>query len=187
MGYNITGETLYPGMRVVGRAACDPLNLMTTSEAIFKEGTSPNQKLDYGDYNGIVTDPVDGSFWFTAQYNKSPKWSTNMVHFTIDGCTEEFIEKEKPELESVRSITNIQLSPNPAVEQILLSFVSNNKDLTNIEIFNMNGELMFTQNFKAEKGFNSLNIEIKQFPVANYLLSIRCNIEKNVKSFSISR
>ena len=187
LGYNITGETLFPGMRVVGRAACDPLNLMTTSEAIFKEGTSPNQKLDYGDYNGIVTDPVDGSFWFTAQYNKSPKWSTNMVHFTIDGCPEEFIEKEKPELESVRSITNIQLSPNPAVEQILLSFVSNNKDLTNIEIFNMNGELMFTQNFKAEKGFNSLNIEIKHFPVTNYLLSIRCNIEKNVKSFSISR
>ena len=93
----------------------------------------------------------------------------------------------QPELESVRSITNIQLSPNPAVEQILLSFVSNNKDLTTIEIFNMNGELMFTQNFKAEKGFNSLNIEIKHFPVTNYLLSIRCNIEKNVKSFSISR
>lgn len=187
LGYNITGETLFPGMRVVGRAACDPLNMMTTTEAIFREGTSPNQKLDYGDYNGIVTDPADGSFWFTAQYNKSPKWSTNLVHFTIEGCPEEFIEKEKPELASVRSIMNIQLSPNPAGDQCLLTFVSNNKELTTIEIFTVGGELMFSQNIIAEKGFNALQISTQQLVVANYFLNIRCNIENNVKPFSILR
>jgi hypothetical protein len=86
LGYNITSENLYPGIRVTGRLADDKLNYITASEKIVKEGSSPNITLDYGDYNGIVTDPVDGSFWFAAQWNETKRWSTIVVHFTIDAC-----------------------------------------------------------------------------------------------------
>ncbi len=84
LGYNITGKNLYPGIRVTGRLQTDKLNKMTAPEKIIKDGLAANYTLDYGDYNGIVTDPVDDSFWFAAQWNKTTKWSTNIVHFTID-------------------------------------------------------------------------------------------------------
>ncbi len=185
LGYNITGESLYPGMRVVGRAACDPLNMMTTSEAIFKEGSSPNQNLDYGDYNSIVTDPVDGSFWFTAQYNKTPKWSTNMVHFTIDGCVEEMIEKDKPDLAHVRTISNILINPNPVSNSLSFSFIISNDDVVAIEIYNTMGERVFSLEQSFAKGFQEQVIQLNTLPNGNYFLNVNTSIEKNTKTFTI--
>lgn len=85
MGFNVSGNTIFPGIRVTGRLAEDEAGIMTAEEAIVKIGdaaqTSSNR---YGDYNGMVSDPSDGSFWFTANYNPTKNWNTNVVHFTID-------------------------------------------------------------------------------------------------------
>ncbi len=83
LGYNITGDTLYPGIRLTGRLAGDTINKMIAAEANAVQGTAYNSTLNYGDYNSMVTDPADGSFWFNAQYNKSNTWSSEVIHFTV--------------------------------------------------------------------------------------------------------
>jgi hypothetical protein len=86
LGYNISSSTVFPGIRITGRDSCDALNTMAVPETVLQAGTSKNGSNRYGDYNGMVADPVDGSFWFTANYNVTNDWSTKVVHFTFDPC-----------------------------------------------------------------------------------------------------
>jgi PKD repeat protein len=89
LGYNISSHTLYPGIRITGRNICDTINRMTVPEEIIKTGAYSNGSSRYGDYNSMVTDPSDGSFWFSANYNPTSdnNWATNIVHFTITPCS----------------------------------------------------------------------------------------------------
>ena len=87
LGYNISGKSAYPGARVTGRAWCDSINMMTADETEVLHGTHKNGSFRYGDYNSMVTDPVDDSFWFTAMYDTSNSWITGVSHFQIsDDC-----------------------------------------------------------------------------------------------------
>ncbi len=69
------GSNLYPGIRVAGRKATDPLGqLLTYDETSAFDGTaSQTQNNRSGDYNDLSVDPVDDStFWFTSQYYGVP-------------------------------------------------------------------------------------------------------------------
>src|SRR5258706_6872374 len=85
-GYNVSSGSVYRGIKITGRDSCDVLDLMTVPETTTTAGTASNSSIRYGDYNSMVTDPVDGSFWFTAQYNSTGAWSTKVVHFTFSEC-----------------------------------------------------------------------------------------------------
>jgi len=78
LGYNVSNDgvsphpTVYPGVRIVGRLATDPLGEMTTPEVHLADGgavngTSGGQR--WGDYSAIRVDPTDGcTFWYTTEY-----------------------------------------------------------------------------------------------------------------------
>src|SRR6266702_118944 len=89
LGYNVSNDgiaphpTVYPGVRIVGRLASDPLGEMTTPEVHVVDGsapgdvapcpscTPPSAGLQYrwGDYSAMRVDPADGcSFWYTTEY-----------------------------------------------------------------------------------------------------------------------
>ena len=85
IGYNVSGNTLFPGFRITGRRSDDEAGQMTAPETIIENGDASQGSSDrYGDYNGLVNDPSDNSFWFTSNYTTfGGQWATSVVHFEI--------------------------------------------------------------------------------------------------------
>lgn len=182
LGYNITSSTVYPGMRMTGRAVCDPINLMTAPEAISKNGTASNKTLDYGDYNSLVTDPVDGSFWFSGQYNVSNKWSSNVVHFTVDGCLD---EKSLP-LQNT-SLSDLTISPIPASNLITVGLLSEGQSTVAIQIYDMSGKLVLQKSFMAGMGKNTFSFYINELASGAYVLNAVAGDTIMHKNFIVER
>jgi hypothetical protein len=182
LGYNITSSTVYPGMRMTGRAVCDPINLMTAPEAISKNGTASNKTLDYGDYNSLVTDPVDGSFWFSGQYNVSNKWSSNVVHFTVDGCLD---EKSLPQENT--SLSDLTISPIPASNLITVGLQSDGQSTVAIQIYDMSGKLVLQKSFMAGIGKNTFSFYINELSSGAYVLNAVAGETIMHKNFIVER
>ncbi|MBL0280384.1 MAG: T9SS type A sorting domain-containing protein [Bacteroidetes bacterium] len=182
LGYNITSSTIYPGMRMTGRAVCDPINLMTAPEAISKNGTASNKTLDYGDYNSLVTDPVDGSFWFSGQYNVSNKWSSNVVHFTVDGCLD---EKSLPQENT--SLSDLTISPIPASNLITVGLQSDGQSTVAIQIYDMSGKLVLQKSFMAGIGKNTFSFYINELASGAYVLNAVAGETIMHKNFIVER
>jgi hypothetical protein len=90
--YNVTGSTAYPSARFTARNSCDPLGQMTLAETVVMNGTTYNGTSRYGDYNSLSIDPINGSFWGTAQYNAPGygtygNWVTRIVNFSVTPCS----------------------------------------------------------------------------------------------------
>lgn len=85
LGYNISSADVYPDIALTARKNEDPIGVMSALENTMQFGaggqTSSNR---YGDYNGMVCDPVDGSFWFTSNYTPFTRsWVTSVIHFEV--------------------------------------------------------------------------------------------------------
>lgn len=113
MAYNVSSSTVAPSIRYTGRKACDPLGQMTEPEATLIAGTTANASNRYGDYNAMTTDPVNGSFWFSSNYNPAAQWATRVGNFSITSCV--------PACDTVRNLTvtgitanSVQLSWDPS-------------------------------------------------------------------------
>ncbi|MBL7803277.1 MAG: hypothetical protein JNL02_06045, partial [Saprospiraceae bacterium] len=84
--YNVSSNSVYPGIRYTGRKACDPLGQMTTPETVVVNGAAANGSNRYGDYNSLSVDPSnETTFWGTAQYNPTSQWATEITSFTLTG------------------------------------------------------------------------------------------------------
>ena len=84
LAYNVSDATsVFPGLRYTGRKECDPLGDMTYPETTIVDGSAANSSNRYGDYNTLSVDPVDGTFWFTGQYNPTSTWATRVANFEI--------------------------------------------------------------------------------------------------------
>lgn len=91
LGYSISSATTFPGIRVTGRLADDPLGVMTLLEqTVMAGGGSQTSSSRYGDYTALTVDPVDDfTFWYTNQYiPASGNWATRIVKFTLDVCAD---------------------------------------------------------------------------------------------------
>ena len=167
MGYNITSENIYPGIRLTGRTACDTLNEMTATETTAQEGQSPNVTLNYGDYNSMVTDPVDGTFWFAAQWNKTPWFSTNVTHFKIMPC-----KKEAQQIHYAAGISAVKIFPSPANTQLIISFISNKNANETLHVFDLKGTQRISINASLVKGSNQISISTSSLPTGYYILRL---------------
>ena len=88
LGYNVSNDgvaphpTVFPGVRIVGRLASDPLGEMTTPEVILANGGKSLTCADcrWGDYSAIRVDPADGcKFWYTTEYINGTTGQQNHV------------------------------------------------------------------------------------------------------------
>lgn len=86
LGYSVVSNTVYPGLRLTGRRASDPLGQMPIQEFNFQPATTSHfMNTRWGDYSSISVDPVDGrTFWFTGEYQpNNGNWGTRIGTFRI--------------------------------------------------------------------------------------------------------
>ncbi len=86
LGYNASGSTVFPSIGFTGRKDCHTLSVMGNPEVIATTGTANNASNRYGDYNSMSVDPVNNSFWMTANYNTATSWSTRIINFNLPDC-----------------------------------------------------------------------------------------------------
>ncbi len=90
MGYNITktsATTKFPSLRYTGRAATDPLGVMTLAETEVATGAAAETSGRWGDYYQMTVDPVDDcTFWFVGMYRPSGSWQTRIADFKFPNC-----------------------------------------------------------------------------------------------------
>ncbi|MBK3516478.1 T9SS-dependent choice-of-anchor J family protein [Carboxylicivirga marina] len=88
LGYNISGEQNYPGIRYCGQTGEENLRasgILDIRETVVWEGQMSQKTGNrWGDYASMSVDPTDEStFWFAAEYYESMK-ATRICAFNID-------------------------------------------------------------------------------------------------------
>ena len=92
LGYSVSSETTYPGIRYTGRRVDDPLGTMTQGEVNVVVGPAASLTNRWGDYSSMNVDPIDDcTFWYTNEYvehedSKGWSWSTQIASFVFDSC-----------------------------------------------------------------------------------------------------
>lgn len=169
MGYNISGTTLFPGIRITGRNSGDAAGAMTAPETIAQAGSAAQTSSNrYGDYNGLVAD-ADGSFWLTANYNPTAVWSTRVIHFRINNTGAAPVVTEKQAVPIIAAI------PNPARNMVTVSFESKVAGRVPLEIVNWQGTVFVQKYVQVNKGSNKLQIDISNVPTGYYM--IKCTVD----------
>ncbi len=99
LGYTVSGEDIYPSIRLTGRRAEDSLGIMSFQEIELYKGLNftnsydPNYEQNrWGDYSSMMVDPVDDTtFWYTNMYTKAitsfGNWATRIFSFNLTGET----------------------------------------------------------------------------------------------------
>lgn len=85
LAYSTSNADEYPGLRVTGRFASDPLGTMSQSETTIIEGTGPITFGNrYGDYAQMSVDPFNGrTFWYTSEYGDEDGVTTRVMSFDL--------------------------------------------------------------------------------------------------------
>jgi len=94
LGFSASGPNDYPSVRYTGRAAGDPLGLLTQGENVAFTGTGPQTEAEgrWGDYSDLTVDPADDCTFFYAQEYLAEDtvvigtWRTRIVSFRFPGC-----------------------------------------------------------------------------------------------------
>jgi hypothetical protein len=90
LGYNVTKTstpTVFPSLAYTGRAASDPLGVMTLAETTVATGAAAETSGRWGDYYQMTVDPVDDcTFWFVGMYRPSASWQTRIQDFKFPAC-----------------------------------------------------------------------------------------------------
>ncbi len=171
LGYNISGnDDIYPSGMLTGRNSCDEKGIMSAEETFAGIGKDNQSVNRYGDYNGMVCDPVDGSFWFTVQYNPTSSWDTRVTHFTITPCG------VPTSIENVESInSNLQVVPVPAKELVEISITYNANENAALEIVDAAGKIVFETSFAITKGENKTTIDVHTLANGFYFVQLKTN------------
>jgi len=98
LGYSVSGSSVYPGIRYVGRLASDPLNTLPQGETVLQAGGGyqSHSAARWGDYSSLTIDSNDGcTFWYTTEYiqtSGSAPWQTRIGSFKFDTCEPTAVE-----------------------------------------------------------------------------------------------
>ncbi len=92
VGYSISSNTIYPGIRYAGRLVGDPVGQLSQGEGIIIDGggSQTHSAARWGDYSSLTIDPTDDcTFWYAAEYietTSSANWQTRVSSFKFDNC-----------------------------------------------------------------------------------------------------
>ncbi|MGW7005524.1 hypothetical protein ACWGCW_22650 [Streptomyces sp. NPDC054933] len=91
LGYSRSSSQAHPSIRITGRLAHDPRNLMTFHETTVWTGAgSQTGSNRWGDYTSMAIDPVNNcTFWYTNQYQPADgtgNWNTRIASFQLSDC-----------------------------------------------------------------------------------------------------
>ncbi len=93
IGYSVSSQSIFPGIRYAGRRPTDPLNDLSQGEAIMTVGRGSQTNSErWGDYTMTTIDPSDGvSFWHTNEYIRpmaESNWSTRVGKFQFPAVSQ---------------------------------------------------------------------------------------------------
>jgi hypothetical protein len=169
LGYNISGnENIYPSGMLTGRNNCDEKGIMSADETFAGIGADKQSVNRYGDYNNLVCDPVDGSFWFTVQYNPTSSWETRVTHFAITDCD---IATSVTSLES--TIDLLKVIPVPTKNMVDISVTSQYNQITQWQIIDAAGRVILEAPFRLTKGENVTSIDVHHLADGFYYLQMK--------------
>lgn len=128
LGYSVSDNTTFPGIRYTGRLSSDPLGTMPQAEQTLMAGSKGNDLFcsegspcpRWGDYSAMQIDPVDGcTFWYTTEYFtvSRPGWSTRVGSFRFSDCTA--VNVSKFFTDSSLSPLPLDRNGNPKVDVVL--------------------------------------------------------------------
>lgn len=172
MGYNVSGSTLFRGIRLTARRKNDAAGTMTAAETIVQAGIKPKTASNrYGDYNGMLADPTDGSFWFTSNYNPTNALKTNIVHFKVKNSQP--ISPIITTAEYNKTVDNavlFQVTPNPAKDKITLKWNATIAGNMPVQIMDLQGRVFLEKLLPTTIGSNTQTILLGQIKSGTYFI-----------------
>jgi hypothetical protein len=91
IGYAVSDETIFPGIRYAGRLSSDPPGTLAQGEAIMTNGggAQTHSAGRWGDYTYTSVDPINNmDFWHVGEYftvTSSADWATRIGKFNFVG------------------------------------------------------------------------------------------------------
>jgi hypothetical protein len=92
LGYGVSSQTVFPGIRFTGRLQGDPANQMTLGEGVIVNGagSQTDRAARWGDYTSMNVDPSDGCrLWYVNEHyqvTSARGWQTRIASFSLPGC-----------------------------------------------------------------------------------------------------
>ena len=97
----------------------------------------------------------------------------NVTNRDVDGNTVRLTVRSTTGLNDLKnSVNNIQINPNPVIDELNLSFYTNENKKLNIEIFNIKGQLNQIKSMDCLVGENQIKIPTRSLASGTYLLKI---------------
>ena len=97
VGFSVSSDTVFPGIRFAGRLATDPPGGLFQGESTAINGTGVQTSTSgrWGDYSALTLDPNDDcTFWYTQEYytaagqaSSSAGWQTRVAAFKFPTCS----------------------------------------------------------------------------------------------------
>lgn len=82
-------------------------------------------------------------------------------------------EEQATGINTIKDATDIALYPNPAASQLNLNVSSESNQNSAVEVYNINGEKMISQNTTVHSGTNIVIVNVADLIAGNYFVSIR--------------
>ncbi len=184
------------------------VTIFVTSD--LQKPTKPNGKTTIGNDNNVIKYSTLGSqFAYSYEWTVYPTNAGNIVGTTdtaffnpandfigtaylkvraINDCgmSEWSDSLEINIIEGTTSIPTNEISisayPNPTDGLFILSLNSENEDYLNIEIYNMSGQIVYSDLNHYVFAFNSMQIDLSEQPAGMYIIHISGNyVNKNIK------
>ncbi len=124
------------------------------------------------DNDGVVDDTTQGSTTFT--YPAAGNYSAKLMVENLEGCRDSVlmsVEVGCIGIKTRHSVTALQLNPNPANQEINISWSSASNETSRLEIIDALGRRVYRQTLPATRHQVSLNIA--SWPAGLYLLRIK--------------
>jgi uncharacterized protein (TIGR02145 family) len=140
-------------------------------------------RFTYGTFNNIN---MVGVFWSSSANDGTSAWNRNMFSFHSDfyrvynykncgfsvRCVKDSVSTtDINKIESQGSNT-IKLYPNPAINQLEISYKTNEQGCVQLEIIDMHGKVVEKQILNSQKGINNENIPVTHLPAGLYLIRL---------------
>ena len=87
LAYSVSGDTLFPGLRYVGRRESDLPGTVLDGEHVLVDGLVASDSEAFGRAGSLKLDPADDcTLWFTGGYNETASGNSRIATFRFDAC-----------------------------------------------------------------------------------------------------
>lgn len=88
-------------------------------------------------------------------------------------------------INTIGNQTDVKVYPNPASENITLSFETENAEKMNVTIYSITGQKVLENNFSAQSGLNQKMINVENLETGVYIIKLKSSLGFVTKTISI--